>query len=122
MTRPNSFPIANFESPNYIPNKPHIIDQQSQIPDLRICVEFASIEKSTGEHLVVGPFSIESHAEFVRRYTAIQGACFGRSPWGFSLILHPRSEPAPPPMVVGMEFDTGDALLPFEFYPHPMDP
>ena len=101
---------------------PYIIDQQNDIPDLRICVEFISIEKSAGAHLRVGPFSIESHAEFVRRYTAIEAACFGRSPWGFALILHPRSEPAPPPMVVGMEFDTGDVLLPFELFPHPFDP
>jgi hypothetical protein len=121
ITRPNPFSITHFRSPNYILNNPHTIDQQSQIPDLRICVEFVSIEKSAGDHLVVGPFSIASHAEFKRRYTAISTATFGRV-WGFRLILHPRTLPAPPPMVVGMEFDTGDALLPFEFYPHPMDP
>ena len=121
ITRPNLFPVTDWESSNYVLDHPHSIDQQSQIPDLRICVEFVSIEKSAGEHLVVGPFSIETHAEFKRRYIAIQAATFGRV-WGFRLILHPRTLPAPPPMVVGMEFDTGDVLIPFEFYPHPMDP
>ena len=82
QTTPNIYTTAHihldrWSSANPILADPFLIDQQQLIPDLRICVEFVSMETRAGHHTVVGPFSIETAAQFKRRFSAIRTNTWG---------------------------------------------